>query len=534
MATSALISAVRRVQAGWAVATTAAHLAPIVLFVLAFDRGGPTLLVACSVLISVLGILANSRVGMLADRLPLTRVLRWVVALGSAAMVLSAVSALARWPAVVSVATGSLAVALLSTYRPLQAALLPWIVHTPRELARANIGAAGTESIASLVGPALAGVVLLVTSPADAVVACALCAVFAPLPLLGLSVAQAAPARRDPVSRRESYAAGLVALWRAVPGGGASVLSAAQTFARGALQVLLVLLVLETFRLGNDTVGWLWAAMGVGGLVGALVGSRALRVTRLARGFVLGVMLWGVGLVVVAVTSSSPWTAGLGMLVVGFGNAVEDASMFTFIARRAPHGAVARALSAIEIIAFTSMALGSLAAPGLAQAVGQRGATLAIGVIVVVLALAYALTFHRIDGAATESAGHADFLADVEVFEVLPVVLVEHLAGRLERNDYATGTVVIREGAEGDSFHIVASGSATVDVHGSPRPPLGPGDGFGEIALLRQSARTATVTAAEPLTTYSLERDDFLTAIQGRSASAEALADLRLSRDTKP
>ncbi len=534
MARGAQFSPLRRLQTGWAAATTATHVAPVILFVLAYHEGGPTLLAVCSVSVAVFGALAALVVGTLADRLKLATVLRQVVTLGSAALVLSAVSAVAQWPAIITILLGTIGVALLSTYRPLQASLLPWLVHTPRELARANVGAAGIESVASLAGPALAGAALLVTSPATAMTVAAACALVAPWPPLGLSVMQPPPSRRDTISPIQSYAAGLVALWRSTPGGGVALLGAVQTFARGALQVLLVLLVIRTFHLGNDAVGWLWAMMGVGGLAGALIGSKALRVSRLGRGFVVGVLLWGAGLVILASGHLSPVVAGLGMLVVGVGNAVEDASAFTLVARQAPRETVARALSAIEIVAFTSMAVGSLAAPGLVRSLGDQRATLVIGVVVLAFALAYVLTLRRLDHQSTGTEGHTDLLAAVDIFDALPVVVIEHLAGRLERRDFEPGTVVMREGDEGDSFHVIASGCADVSVQGSPRPPLGPGDGFGEIALLRGSPRTATITAAEPLTTYSLQRDDFLTALQGRSASAEALADLRLARDAEP
>lgn len=527
------LTPLRRVQTGWGIATTTTTLAPIVLFVLSYQRGGPVLLAACSVTMSVLGVLAASEVGHLAERHDLATVLRWTMSLGSAAMVVAAAAALAGWTAVVTVGFGSLSVALFSTYRPLQAAALPWLVHTPQELARANVVAVGIENAAALVGPALAGVALFALSAGPAMAACAVFALTAPLPLLGLSVLRPRPARRVATKVRDSYAAGLVALWRAVPGGAAFVLSALQTFARGALQVLLVILVLQTFQLADDSVGWLWAAMGVGGLLGALLGAKILRVSRLARGFVIGVVLWGVGLVVLARAGSSPAVAGIGMFVIGVGNALEDASAFTLVARRATRGTAVRALAAIEIVAFTSAALGAVAAPGLTHLTGGGRATLIIGLVVLVVAAGYGLTARRLDHAAAEPDPYADLLSHVGVFDVLPVAVVEHLASRLECNSYDTGAVVMREGDLADSYHVVASGTALVTVAGAPRPALGPGDGFGEIALLRESPRTATITAAGPLTTYSLERDDFLTAIQGRSGSVESLAALRLSRDSR-
>jgi CRP-like cAMP-binding protein len=136
-----------------------------------------------------------------------------------------------------------------------------------------------------------------------------------------------------------------------------------------------------------------------------------------------------------------------------------------------------------------------------------------------------------VDRTAVQSQGTTDLLTDVAIFEPLPVVIVEHLASLLERHEYGPGDVVMREGDDGDTVHIIGSGTARVTVRGAARPHLGPGDTFGEIALLRHSPRTATVTAQASLTTYCLDREDFLTAIQGSSASAEALADVRLARD---
>lgn len=538
MPSAAHLTPIRRVQTGWAVVTTTSHLMPVILFVLAYQRGGAALLAGGSVAMCILGTMAASWVGAVVDRFGLALALRGIIAAGSTALVACAITALAGWPTIIAIICGSVGVALLSTYRPIQAAALPWLVHTPRELARANVGAAAIESVASLVGPALAGAALFITSPDRALVVGAFCAVVAPIPLLGLRIdAQRAPRRhRAPMSLRQRttvYAAGPLALWTIVRGGGVAVLTAAQTFGRGALQVLLVLLVLETLGAGDDVVGWLWAAMGVGGVLGAVLGSMVLRYSRLGRSFVLGVLLWGVGLIIVSAAGDSLWTIGAGMLVVGFGNAVEDASMFTFVARVAPRETVVRALSAIEVIAFTSMAIGSVVAPGLADLLGDRGATLWLGIVIAGLALAYVGIFRAADRRGGASAVSADLLADVAIFQPLPVVVVEHLARQLERHAFDHGAVAIREGDAGDSFHIIEDGRATVRVNGAPRPDLGPGEGFGEIALLRDTPRTATVTAEGPLTTLSLDREVFLTAICGHASAAEAIVESRLAGDER-
>ncbi|MEO7070097.1 MAG: hypothetical protein ABI131_06350, partial [Nostocoides sp.] len=118
MPSTAFITPFRRVQAGWSVATTTTHLLPIILFVVAYERGGPALLAGCSVAIAVLGAAAASGVGALVDRFDLAIVLRAVTAMGSIALVACAVTALARWSGVLAIAFGSIGVAIFSTFRP--------------------------------------------------------------------------------------------------------------------------------------------------------------------------------------------------------------------------------------------------------------------------------------------------------------------------------------------------------------------------------------------------------------------------------
>ena len=92
----------------------------------------------------------------------------------------------------------------------------------------------------------------------------------------------------------------------------------------------------------------------------------------------------------------------------------------------------------------------------------------------------------------------------------------------------------MREGEAGDHFHVIVNGTAAVSVRGAPRPMLGAGDCFGEIALLRDIPRTATVTAEQPLRTLAFGREQFLTAITGNSASSvavDALVAQRLAAD---
>src|SRR5262249_29008980 len=115
-----------------------------------------------------------------------------------------------------------------------------------------------------------------------------------------------------------------------------------------------------------------------------------------------------------------------------------------------------------------------------------------------------------------------------------PLAGPEVLAAEPDPRRFPPGAVVIREGEPGDHFYLIVEGSAAVSVHGAPRPSLRRGDCFGEIALLRDIPRTATITAEQPLRTLALGREEFLTAVTGNSmskAAADALAAERLSTD---
>ena len=217
--------------------------------------------------------------------------------------------------------------------------------------------------------------------------------------------------------------------------------------------------------------------------------------------------------------------------MVGVGNAVEDVGLFTLLARSASPRSGGRVLGATEFVIQAGLGAGSVAAPVLLHSLGIRGTLSLLGGGLAVLALAHVRRFVRVDKSMPAPGEEVELLRRLAMFAPLPLAVIELLASDLQPREFPAGTVVVREGEVGELFHLIAAGSAEVTVRGEPRPPLAPGDCFGEIALLRGIARTATVVADQALRTLALEREAFLVAVTGNrlsSAAADALVTQRL------
>jgi MFS family permease len=457
--------------------------------------------------------------------------LRLTTAVRTLLVAMAAGLALVEAPAVFVVLLAAAAHSLSATFRPTQASVLPWLARTPAELTAATVAATMAENVAALIGPLLAGVVLAVADAPTAIAVSALCLMLATMSLLRLSVPEGARTARTarPRGLIRDTVEGAAALARIGKPAGMVVTAFTQTFVRGALLVLMIVLALDTLALGDDSIGWLNAAIGFGGLAGAAVASRVVRMNTLGRCFVIGVAGWGVG--VLALSGAPTGATAFGALVlVGIANAFQDASAFILMPRFLGPEVAGRALGAFELVVMVGMGSGSLLAPVLVDQLGARVSLLVVGAGLLVVAIAYLPPFATIDREMPKPRPEAALLREVPMFAPLPLVVIEQLALEVEQHSYRDGEAVMREGEPGDRFYIVTEGSAAVSVAGVARPALGPGDGFGEIALLRGVPRTATVTAAGPLRALSLARDRFLSAVSGNQVSAEQAESLARRR----
>jgi hypothetical protein len=242
----------------------------------------------------------------------------------------------------------------------------------------------------------------------------------------------------------------------------------------------------------------------------------------------VALVFWGLPIALVAPRPYLP-AAVLLLAVVGAANSIEDVAGFTLLQRIVPDDVLTRALGVIWGLAMGAVGLGSIAAPGIVAAVGPRAAFGVVGAILPVLTLLTWRRLVRIDREVAAPTAELELVGGVPMFAPLSVAAKEHVAARLTKIPVAAGEVVVRAGESGDRFYVVADGELEIanGVYGTAES----GDFFGEIALLRDVPRTATVRAIAPSHLYALERDDFLAAVTGHSAvhaAGEAVVAERL------
>jgi MFS family permease len=292
---------------------------------------------------------------------------------------------------------------------------------------------------------------------------------------------------------------------------------------RGSLNVLIVVAAIELLGMGNAGVGYLTAALGVGGIAGGMVAMSLVARRRLALPFAAGLVLWGVPIALLAAWRT-PVAALLLLVIPGLGNAILDVSGYTILQRITPDRMLGRALGVLEMVVMAGVGIGSMVGAALVEAFGIRSAMVVTGALLPILALLARRRLRAIDDESVVPECELDVLRGVTIFHGLPPITLEHLASSLVPINVPAGQRVFRKGDAGDRFYVVRSGRARVAATRKTAAVLGPGEYFGEIALLRDVPRTATVTAKEPLELYALQRDEFLAAVSRYHESA-ACAD---------
>jgi MFS family permease len=523
----------RRLELGWAGSVIGQWAYAVALVVYAFGQGGASAVALTWVVRMIPSALLAPFAGLLADRFPRARVM---VASDVVRAALLAAGAACIWtdaPAGVVYALAAAVSVSFTPFRSAEAALTPSLATTPEQLTAAKVASSSLESVGFFAGPALAGVLLAVSSPAVVFVLTAGTFLWSAVFILAI---EPQPAPLQDHAKRASVLRESLAGFEAIIGDGRLRLLVGLlttlTVAVGAFEVLTVSTAIDLLHMGKQGVGYLNSAFGVGALVGALGGVALVGVRRLSGPFLVGVLLWSLPVALIGVWPNK--AAALVLLgVVGLGGTLADVAGFTLVQRVVRDEVLARVFGVIQMTWLGSVAIGAVIAPPLLDWLGIRGTLVLIGLIPPALTALVGMRLVRVDAAAEAPVEGLGLLRAIPIFAPLPATTLEHLAGRLVPLRYDAGAEIVRQGDRGDRFYLIAEGEVEVEVDGSPAPPLGPGDSFGEIALLRDVPRTATVRAKTAATVYALERDDFLGAVTGHSPSAkaaEAIAGSRLGR----
>jgi MFS family permease len=509
--------------------------------VYAFDQGGAKAVGLIWIIRTVPAALLSPPSGVIADRFRRELVM---ITSDLSRAVLVAVGAILIWrdapAASVYVVAGLVAIAGLPFY-PAQQAIVPSLANTPTELTAANVVASAIESAGFFVGPALAGILLGITSISTIFIVTAVTFVWSGVNVSLIRRPEAEAAAEKPAAPAEDVEEVASALSSEVLLGFKTVLGdqrlrilvgllASTTLVVGAVEVLTVSSAINLLGMGRSGVGYLSSAFGIGALVAAFGSIVLVGYRRLSIPFIVGAVLWGPPIALVGI-----WPR-VGLALVCFGllgaaNTLVDVAGFTLVQRAVPDAVLARVFGVLEMIWKLTMGIGAIITPALISGFGLRATLVITGCFVPVLLVLFGPRLVRIDEAAT--APDLDRLALLQrtpIFAPLPGGTLENLAARLIPLEYQPGAEIIREGDPGDRFYLVSEGRVDVKAKGAHIAGLGPGDYVGEIALLRDVPRTATVTALTPVKLFALERDDFLRAVTGHASSREAVESTVASR----
>ena len=307
------------------------------------------------------------------------------------------------------------------------------------------------------------------------------------------------------------------------------LLLSAQGVAVGALDVLTVELARGVLDLGEDWVGYLAAAFGAGGVIAVVVTARLVGMKRLALPLTLSLAVWSLSFLGLALV---PGVIGAVVLlgVAGSSRMTFDVSGRTLLQRAARPDLLARVFGLLEGMWIAGLAVGSLLAPVLVSLGGISVAFVCVGAILPLVALAGGRRLLDIDRHATVPVVEIALLRSMPLFAALSPPTLESLARALQPLSLPGGVDIVRQGDAGDRFYVIADGEVEILRDGRLAATRRRGEGFGEIALLYDVPRTATVRTRLATEVYSLERDAFLVAVTGHVGSQRAAEDLAEAR----
>ena len=487
----------------------------IALAAYAYSAGGVREASAVTVAQLVPATVCALAVGGLIHRRGATHVLRWGLVVQSAGLLATALL-LRQGDNAAAFAAAVVAATAVTTTRPAQAALTPGMVDGPDELTAANVLSGALLAVAGLAGPAAAAVIMtavgswVVFAVMAVVVAGSAGAVW---PLSAVRVT----GDEDP----RSLLAGIRDTARE-PGPRIMVLAIAAFYVViGAMDVLAVVIAVELLGEPATFAGFVTTAVGAGCVLASSVSVAVIGRRWIAPWVLVSALATGISLVAVSVVGAHI-VASL-LVIVGFGvaQATYELTALMLLQRVSRLDLVGHVFALVEALQMAMLAVGAASVPLAVQLFGSHGAPAAIGVLFALMVGALAARIVLIDRRARVPITEMAALRATPLFGALPGPALETVAREARRVTVAVGDVVVLQGEAGAEYFTVISGNLIVNVDGDDRSELGRGDAFGELALIRDAPRAATVRASSAAILLAVDREPFLTAVTGHAATRD-------------
>jgi hypothetical protein len=504
------------------------------MLVYAYDRGGAGAAGLVAVAQMVPAAIVAPMVAPVADRRSPVVLLGGGYLIQAAAMAGTAAAILAGAP-LAAYAGAVLAATAVTTTRPAQAALIPAIAATPDQLTAANVVVGWLEATGLAASGLLVGVLIAVAGVGSVFAVCAGLVMAAALLVAGLHVAPLTPGQQQTSSVLAGIVEGLRLAVRQPKLRLMLALLTAEAIVLAALDLLIVIVAITVLDRPQSWAGYLTFACGAGSVLAATV-SAVLVGRRLGRPILGAALVLSVALAALALGLGAAGTVAL-LAVAGASSSLMDIGARTLLQRSVPPQLIGRIFGLLEGLLMAGYALGVLLVPALVYLGGSRLALLGVAAVLPLAAAAGGRALLGLDAETPVPVVEIALLRSLPLFAELPAPTIEGLAAALTPIHLAPGAVLIQQGDQGDAYYAIAAGELDVRHDGHLLRQCGRGEGVGEIALLRDIPRTATVTAHSAATVYELHRDPFLTAVLGHAPTqrqADRIADARLATGGAP
>ncbi len=449
----------------------------------------------------------------------------WAFAGQTVALGAAAIAAFVVAPVAVVIGCCAVAAWAFTYLGPVCGVLLPAIVRSTRELTTANVWIGGCESTSVLGGAAMATVLLAIQGPALVLAGGAVLSLASIVSTLMYGRIESPPPAdaddNDSGGSTRRLLRGIKAL-RKRPGATAVLaVAGGQYVLVGALDLIVVVLAIDRLDMSNAGPGLLATTVGAGGLITTLSSPKLLRHDRLAPlmiaalgSLIIAALLLGIAPTVLA--------ALLLLAIAGFSRSLLNLTSRLLLQRATPPHLLGTVFGAIELLSGIGMVAGSIVTQLLIAAGGVRAALFGLATFFAVL-LAFTWRSLRIaDNSADIPIVAISLLRRLPAFAPLHPMALEAVARAATEVPVVSGQVVMTEGEIGDRFYAVADGSFEIIRAGRHVGTAERGGCFGEVALLANVPRTATITASRSGSLLAIHRVPFLVAVTGSDSSRQA------------